>query len=572
MTLTPFQALDRRVGIDGEKVLLAVVTLYVVVFAALPLARLLAEAFLPEGRMSGELVLQVLTSRAAVNATVNTIETAVWSTVISLLLGTSVAILVGLTDVRFKPSLSFLLLMPMLIPAQISALSWLELTGPSSPVLHALGIAPPLGTRNPLYSREGVILLMGIEHATIVFLSVRAGLRVLPRNLVEAARAAGATPGRIVRDIVLPQLRPAMVAGGALAFVSSIGNFGIPALLGIPGRYTLLTTLIYQRLSGFGPRVLGEVGALALVLAALAAVGLAVQAIALRGHRSAAAAGPDVTPFRLAAWRLPVEALLWGLLVLIAILPLVALAGTSLVQALGVPLTPTTATFEHYRYILTEYPATRRAFLNSGSLAALAAIVIALISLPLGHVALRRPSALTRVIDVIADAPFALPGIVLSIACIMVYLKPLPLLGVGLYGTYGIILFAYFGRFLALGLRPTVAGLRQIDPALEEAASIAGAGALRRLATVVLPLAAPAAMAGAVLVFMSAFNELTVSVLLWSSGYETLGVIVFNLYDEGNATAAAAVAMLSVLVTLAIAAVLTFAVRRMPKGVLPWQA
>ena len=84
-----------------------------------------------------------------------------------------------------------------------------------------------------------------------------------------------------------------------------------------------------------------------------------------------------------------------------------------------------------------------------------------------------------------------MPGIVLSIAVILLYLRPLPILDVSLYNTFWILLVAYLGRFLALGLHPTLSGLQQIERTLEEAAQIAGAGTLRRLTTVIVPLAAP---------------------------------------------------------------------------------
>ncbi|MFX8852505.1 ABC transporter permease subunit, partial [Acinetobacter baumannii] len=88
-------------------------------------------------------------------------------------------------------------------------------------------------------------------------------------------------------------------------------------------------------------------------------------------------------------------------------------------------------------------------------------------------------------------------------------------------------------RFLSLALRPTAAAFAQIDPALEDAASIAGAGLLRRLARILAPQAAAAAAAGAGLVFINAANERTLSALLWSTGHETLGVTVFSLHSEG---------------------------------------
>jgi len=175
-----------------------------------------------------------------------------------------------------------------------------------------------------------------------------------------------------------------------------------------------------------------------------------------------------------------------------------------------------------------------------------------------------------RILDRAADIPYALPGIVLGIASILLFLKPLPLLGFSLYNTIWIIFFAYLARFLALQLRPVLAGVLQIDRSLEEAARMAGAGFLFRLRTVVLPMLAPSAAAGAILVFMTAFNELTVSALLWSSGNETLGVAVFNLDDAGRSTLASALASVTVAAIVAIMAATGVLARRLPPGALPW--
>ncbi|WP_413204093.1 ABC transporter permease [Rhodospirillum sp. A1_3_36] len=552
-------------ALDGQRILLAVIAVYVVGLCALPLLRLFTEG-------TGGDLWTALSDPATLAATRRTVVAGLGATALSVVLGGSMALLVALTNPRLKTLLVFLLLLPMLIPAQISALAWLELTGPSSTILGPLGLAPPPGTRNWLYSREGIILLMGIEHSTMVFLAVRAGLRALPGDLVEAARAAGAGPFTILWHIILPLLRPSLVAGAALAFVAAIGNFGIPALLGIPGRYTLLTALVYQRLSGFGPSVLGEVAALSLILAALAGVGLLLQAIAKgKGRVAIASDGTTIAPYELGRWRLAVEALVWVVLMVISVIPLFALIGASLIPALGVPLTFSNASLTNYATALGT-GAVRRSFLNSAWLAGAAALVTPLVAVPLAYAVVIRQSRVARILDTLADIPFALPGIVVSIACILTFLPPLPGLGVSLYGTAWIILFAYLARFLALGLRPAVAGMANIDPALEEAGRIAGVGPLRRLTRIILPMAAPTAAAGSLLIFMSAYNELTVSALLWSTGHETIGVMIFNLYDEGEATAASAASVLSVLATLAAAGAASLLARRLPKGVLPWQA
>jgi iron(III) transport system permease protein len=131
---------------------------------------------------------------------------------------------------------------------------------------------------------------------------------------------------------------------------------------------------------------------------------------------------------------------------------------------------------------------------------------------------------------------------------------------------------AYLARFLALVLRPTMAGMELVNMNLDEAAQVAGAPVLMRLRSIILPAVAPSAAAGALLIFMTVFNELTVSALLWSTGSETLGVVVFSLQQEGNSPAAAAVATVSIAVTLLLAGLASFIGRNLPHGVVPWRA
>lgn len=547
--------------------MLAGLTIYVAGLCALPLLRLLAEV----GSVDAEAAAQVFASRSTRLAAWRTIEASLGATAISLALGLGFALALGLVRMPGRTLLTFLVLTPMLVPAQIAALAWLELTGPSSVLLGALGLAPEPGTRNWLYSGRGVALLMGLEHMPIVFLAARAGLRAVPADLVEAARIAGAGWARILVRIVLPLIRPALLAGGALAFVAAVGNFGIPAILGIPGRYTMLTALIYQRLSGFGPSALGEVALLSALLAAIAAAGLAAQALARRRGRVALSGpGPGLAPMQAGRGGRSLALLCALILVPIAVLPLLALLGTSLVQALGLPLTIETATWAHYLTVW-ENGAARRAFVNSAWLSAAAAAASLAVAVPFAWLLVARRSRVARGLDLAIDAPYALPGIVVSIAFILTFLRPLPVLGVSLYGTAAIILAAYLARFLALGLRPVAAAFEAQDPTLEEAARVAGAGPVTRLVRVLLPGVAPAAGAGALLIVMSAYTELTVSALLWSRGAETVGVLIFNLYDEGNAAAAAAASVVAILITFAAAALATLLGRRLPEGVLPWR-
>ncbi|MDF3007138.1 MAG: transporter permease [Enterobacter kobei] len=478
----------------------------------------------------------------------------------------------ALTNIRLKQMWVFLFMLPMMIPPQVTALSWLQLFGPGSILLNSIGLAPSFGSPNPLYSAEGIALLLGIQHAPLVFLALRTQLQCLPKEQIEAARLSGASLWRVFFDIVLPLCRTALWAGAAIAFVSALGNFGIPAMLGIPISYFVLPIQIYQTLSSFGPSMLSDVAALSVLMGVLAIGIVSLQGVMQRRHALPliGMAGRSLD-FQLGKWRLATESLLAVVLFAILLLPLLALIATSLVPTLGVPLNGKTLTFAAWHAIFDNQSATWRALTNSMVLSVSAALLLMLIALPLAWLLVRYASRPLRWLQNAIDIPYTLPGVVLAIAIILLFSRPLPLLNVSLSGTLMIIFIAYLARFLTVCLKPVHNSMLQLDPAMEEAASLAGANFSRRLRHIVLPLLAPAAFAGALLVFLTAVNELTVSALLWSAGKETIGVVIFNLDESGNKVLASAVSVLVVALVTCVMLLLSGLGRYLPKGVIPWQ-
>src|SRR5499427_8858268 len=181
-----------------RRLLIIALAVYVVALGVLPPARLFVEAFLPgpNGELFG-ILLQQWRTPAAQTALIHTLEASALATLVSVLIGVVVAFLLALTYIRNKAALTFVALLPLLVPSQITALAWIELT--SSSMFALIGLAPAPGATNLLYSKGGIVLVMGIEHSTLVFLAVRAGLRNLPRDLIEAARLGGAHPLRAAR-------------------------------------------------------------------------------------------------------------------------------------------------------------------------------------------------------------------------------------------------------------------------------------------------------------------------------------------------------------------------------------
>ncbi|AKL15412.1 TPA: iron ABC transporter permease [Kluyvera intermedia] len=545
----------------------------IALLSLLPSLRLLISALFDWQQGSNSSLWRVLSNESTWVALYNSLYTSGLGTILSLLLGSFFAFCLALTNIRGKQIWVFLFMLPMMIPPQVTALSWLQLFGPSSILLNSIGLAPGFGSTNPLYSPEGIALLLGIQHAPLVFLALRTQLQCLPKEQIEAARLNGASLWRVFIDIVLPLCRTALWAGAAIAFVSALGNFGIPAMLGIPISYFVLPIQIYQTLSSFGPSMLNDVAALSVLMGVLAIGIVTLQGVMQRRHvlPLIGMAGRALS-FQLGKWRLVTEVLLGMVLCAILLAPLLALIATSLVPTLGVPLNADTLTFAAWRAMFDNQSATWRALTNSITLSVSASLVLMLLCLPLAWLLVRFPSRPLRWLYNVIDIPYTLPGVVLAIAFILLFARPLPLVGISLSGTLTIIFLAYLARFLTVCLKPVHNSMLQLDPAMEEAASLAGANFSQRLRHIVLPLLAPAAFAGALLVFLTAVNELTVSALLWSAGKETLGVVIFNLDESGNKVLASAISVLVVGLVACVMLLLSTLGKYLPKGVIPWQS
>ena len=251
-----------------------------------------------------------------------------------------------------------------------------------------------------------------------------------------------------------------------------------------------------------------------------------------------------------------VEAGLWIVIVLCCLLPFASLLATALVPAFGVKLTLYTMTSTSSRKCCcaraSQFAPSAIRSCSPGS----AALILSVLAIALAYALDRKAGKFRRVLEAILEIPYALPGIVLAVACILLFLRPLPLIGVSIYATPFIIVFAYLARFLPLALKPPLAAMAVLARDQEEAAALDGANAWQRLRHIIVPNLLPAAAAGALLVFLLAFNELTVSALLWTAGTETLGVALFSLEDAGLGGEAAAIGVTATMVVGVVMAVL----------------
>lgn len=521
---------------------------FCLVFIVAPLALVVLYGLL-SGRL-GELA-----SGEVAQATWNSLTSAVLSGLLAVLLALGFVLLIEHTDLRARTVLRLLALSPLLVPPFIGAISWTGLFGPAGLVNQ--GLEAVLG--GPLweiYGGDGVILLLALHSYPVAYLVIAAALARIPAEWEQAARASGAAPHRVLRDVTLPLLYPAMLSSFVLVSVSNLADFGIPSLVGTPAGYETLATVAYRFVrSGTVEDPVQLAACIGLVLLILVAVGMAGVSRMSRRVPQMRASTSAPAPIRLRAplvWT-GITAVVVGAL---TVLPLAALCLQALLPAPGVPLTWENLTFQNFSTVV-DSTWTITGTQTSVMLAVGAALVCGVVGTAIGTVLTRTRSAGRDALRAVSMAPSAVPGIIVAVG----WLLAAPY--IGLRNSLWLILCAYVMSFVALVVQTVEAPLRGTSGALEEAARISGAGPLRAFADVSVRLALPAAGAGALLVLLTAVRELTISALLLPPGAQTLGVAIFNLQQQGSYGNAAA---LSVLVTLLGLAALGLIGRRLRAG------
>jgi iron(III) transport system permease protein len=465
----------------------------------------------------------------------NTLVFAIGGTLLALAIGLTAALLVARSDLPGRSAFSVLFMGSFFLSPMIIAVSWSLLASPRIGFYNALlrallDIEAMTGPLN-IFSLGGMVWTAGLYYSPYVFLLVSAALRSVDPSLEEAARMSGAGTVRVLLTITLPLVRPAILAAGVLSLVLAFGQFGIPAILGIPARLYVLTTSIFASMSAY-PTERELAAVLSVLLLAVAFVAIAAQRKLLGGRRfTTVTARGFRQPFApLGPWRWPVAILAWLFMLLTAVMPLAALTYASFTSRWTTRINPDLLTLRNYVNLAEREPAAWAAIQNSVLLSLLGATLAIAVAVFVSLIVMKRKDWLGRLLEYVAMLPISMPGMVFAVGLLAAYIRP-PLV---LYGTPYIILIAYVTLFIPVGMRSASAALSQLDPALEEAAQISGAGWLRRLAGILVPLIKASLVAGWVLIFVTLMKEFSASVLLGSPTVPVNATVLWNLWNLGQ--------------------------------------
>jgi iron(III) transport system permease protein len=538
----------RRAPIGLDRIVMGGAVVALIVLVVLPVGSLFFGSFTTAGGLSFENFREALTGRLYVQALWNSLVLGSWTGLISVLIGVPLAWALARTNVPAKGLIRLTATIAYISPPFLTAIAFVNLFGPNAGLVNTfLRDVLDLGflTFN-IFTMKGLVLVTVLHTFPFVFLLAASALQSVDASYEEAAQILGASKWRTALTITAPLVTPAILSGALLAFVNSIALFGSQAIIGLPGRIVTLPTRIYA-LFDYPPEY-GLASALSLVFVLITVGALFLQRsfLARRSYVTLAGKGsrPQLVDLGGARWALLGFAVV--VFIVAIALPYTALLAVSLSKSWGLEFWKN-LTLANYHFILFEYDVTQRAILNSLFLATLAALIAVMLGVVIGWIDLRTNVRGRLLLDYAALIPLGLPGIVMAVALIQFWLK-MPL---ALYGTLTILLLAYAGRYVPLGVRAANASLRQVDPSLEESARILGASWGTTMREVTLPLIRPGLFAGWLLVFVPAIQELSASILLFSSSSITLAVAVYNLYETGYAEPVAALAIINVVIIAA---------------------
>jgi iron(III) transport system permease protein len=484
----------------------------------------------------------------------NSVYYALGTCSVTFVIGTFLAWVSERTNTPFKKLFVVMSLIPFIIPGILSTISWILLLSPKIGLIN-LAVKGALGLENApfnIYTMWGMIWAEAIHLYPLVFLLMSAAFRNMDTSLEEAALTAGSSTFQTFRKVTLPLMRPAMFSLLLINFVRGIEAFEVPALIGVPAKISVFTTKIFLAIHQF-PSDFGLAGAYAVTLLAISTTGVIIYGkITRKEERYATVTGKGYRPrvIDLGGWKYLTLGISCLIFLLAVVLPVFVLLWSSFIPYYGVPSKELMdkMTWANYQYILN-YPLALTAFKNSFYLSVGSATLVMLLTSVIAWITVKTKLPGRALLDNMTFIPIAMPGIVLGVSLIWVYLTlPIPI-----YGTIWVLLLAYITKFMPYGIRAASASMIQINNELQEASLTAGATWFQTFRKVILPLLMPGFTAGWIYISIIALRELSTSILLYSYNSTVLSIMAFDLWEGGQYTYVCALGVLMVLLLITMA-------------------
>jgi len=522
----------------GEPLLaLGIVSIFALLFVFIlyPLVRVLTASVLPQGTFSLKLYREFLGSWF--------IRQAFWNSVLmgflTALGGTAVGFLFAFTltrtDIPGKRILALAAILPIISPPFVSALSIILLFGNNGLITRQL-----LGFQDvALYGFRGLLVAQVFTFFPVAYLTLRGILESLGGTLEDAAMNLGATRWKAFRRVTLPLCLPGIASALLVLFIESIADFGNPLILG-GSSFPVLSVQVYLQVTGMYDLPGGA--ALAVILLVPSITAFLVQRYWIARKRYVTVTGKPTRAI-IRAVSPGMRRVLFAICITVALFVLLFYA-TILVgafsRAWGVDHRPTLRNFSYV------FGVGAQAITDTLIIAVTSSPFAGLLGMTIAFLVIRRRFPGRRLMELVSILNFAVPGTVIGIGYILAF-NQRPLL---LTGTATILVANFLFRYIPVGIQSGMAGLRQIDPAIEEAATNLGASTQATFRRITLPLLVPAFFSGLVFSFVRAMTAISAAIFLVSADWNLMTVQILSQTEAGRLGAAAAFSVLLILIIL----------------------
>lgn len=520
--------------------LFVVLTLSILIFAILPIASVLRLAISGSDGNTFAAIVDRLTSPLVVRAFLNTMQLGIASAVLATLVGFVLAFSLTRTNMWGKKGVHLIALLPVISPPFVIALAMILLFGRSGLITREL-----LGIRNSnIYGFQSLVFIQALAFTPIAYLNIRGMLQAMDSALEDAAATLRASQWTTFRRVTLPLTMPALLSSMLLVFVKSIEDFGNPLVIG--GNYNTLAVEAYSQLIGYFNLEAGALLASLLLLPSLVAFMVHRYWVSKRSYVTVTGKPASQTI------RIVHPAIVWPLAACCYALvgTIVLLYGTVIwVSFTKIPGIDWTLTSEHY---VRAFTAGLQPLWNSLLLAAIATPIITIMGILIAYILARRSYPGSFVLRLGTLLAFAAPGTIIGIGYVSVFNTP-PLL---LTGTAFVIVAAMVVKTLQVGIEAGTNQIRQIDPAIEEAAAVLGASNTRIFSQVTLPLLKPALFASLAYGFTRSLTTLSAIIFLVSANWTLITVTILNQVETMRMGLAAAYSVLLIVIVLTVLALM----------------
>lgn len=495
----------------------------------------------------------------------NTLKVSLFSSILAIIIGGSFAWLVTRTNMQLKSFISVVFIFPYIMPSWTLAMAWLnffrnELIGGAPGLFTAI-----TGIRTANWFAYGLFptsVVLGLHYSPFAYILIGGILRNMDANLEEAALILKTSRIKIIARINLPIIMPAILSTFLLVFSSSMSAFAVPAFLGTPVRFQVLTTQLYRTLNGLNPGY-GYIMAVVMIVIGLAI--LAVNQWYLGKRKSfvtVTGKSSNISLIKLKKFRIPVSAIALLFVIAIAILPLITFVIESFIMA------PGNYSFSNFTtqfwvgqgredigggepgILLNKY--LYMAFWNSIRLSAIVAVVVGTVGSLAGYAIVRgRGTKLSSVVNNLAFFPYLLPSMAFGAIYLSMFAKPIGFLP-SLYGTFSLLVLIGSVKYLPFASRAGINAMLQLSGEIEEAAIIMGIPWRKRITRILFPIQKSSFLSGYLLPFISCMRELALFVLLITPANRVLTTLLFQYNEKGWNQYANGINLLIIVVVLLI--------------------